>query len=170
MVALHDAIENGVGDRRIADPGMPVLDRELTGNDRGLVGGGWPKVSAWLVLRYSTAGSAGGFQLLGAALHDVIQHNHARLMAIHPGHQLSHELFLERQGIVNPLTRLSLIALGIARQKTKLGKQIGPRLGDVSYLGVGFCLFPCFPSAHNGLIPSFSNVLVSVSGGCSFFL
>ena len=38
MIALHDAVEDGVGDGGITDPGMPVLDWQLAGNDRGLVG------------------------------------------------------------------------------------------------------------------------------------
>ena len=39
MTALHDAVENGVGDGRIADPGVPVFNRQLAGDDRRLVGG-----------------------------------------------------------------------------------------------------------------------------------
>lgn len=36
MVALHDAVEDSVGDGGIADPGMPVFDRQLAGDDGGL--------------------------------------------------------------------------------------------------------------------------------------
>ena len=32
MIALHDAVENGIGDRRVADPGMPVA-RSGVGSD-----------------------------------------------------------------------------------------------------------------------------------------
>ena len=38
MVALQNAIQDGIGDGRVTNPGMPVLNRKLAGNDRGLVG------------------------------------------------------------------------------------------------------------------------------------
>lgn len=37
MVALQNAIQDGIGDGRITNPGMPVLNRKLTGNNRGPV-------------------------------------------------------------------------------------------------------------------------------------
>lgn len=39
MIALHDAVQDGVGDGGIADPGVPVLDRQLAGDD-GALGAG----------------------------------------------------------------------------------------------------------------------------------
>ena len=35
---LHEAIQNGVGNRGVTDPGMPMFDRQLAGDDGGLVG------------------------------------------------------------------------------------------------------------------------------------
>lgn len=35
MSVVEQAIEDGVGDRGFTDPGMPVLDRQLRGNDGG---------------------------------------------------------------------------------------------------------------------------------------
>ena len=37
MVTLHDAIQNGVGNGGVADPGMLVLHRQLASDDGGLV-------------------------------------------------------------------------------------------------------------------------------------
>ena len=37
MMTLHQTIQNGVSNRRITDPRVPVLDRQLTGNDGGAV-------------------------------------------------------------------------------------------------------------------------------------
>ena len=34
VVALHDAVQNGVRDRGVADPGVPMLNRQLAGDDR----------------------------------------------------------------------------------------------------------------------------------------
>jgi len=34
MGVMNQAIEDGIGDGRVADMFMPVLDRQLTGNDR----------------------------------------------------------------------------------------------------------------------------------------
>lgn len=39
MVALHDAVKEGVGDGGVADPRVAVLDRQLAGDDGGLVAG-----------------------------------------------------------------------------------------------------------------------------------
>ena len=38
-MALHQAIEHCVGDGGITDPGMPVLDGQLAGNDGGFCRG-----------------------------------------------------------------------------------------------------------------------------------
>src|SRR5258707_11810902 len=38
MMALHNAIEDGVGNGGVADPGMPMVNRQLTRNDRGFIG------------------------------------------------------------------------------------------------------------------------------------
>ena len=38
MRAVDEAVEDGVGDGRIVEPGMPVVDGQLAGDDRGLVG------------------------------------------------------------------------------------------------------------------------------------
>jgi hypothetical protein len=35
MSVMHDAVEDGVGQRRIADQVMPAVHRELTGDQRG---------------------------------------------------------------------------------------------------------------------------------------
>lgn len=39
MVVLHDAVEDDVGDGGVADPRVPVFDRQLAGDDGGLVAG-----------------------------------------------------------------------------------------------------------------------------------
>lgn len=39
VVALHDAVQDGVGDGGVTDPCMPVFDRQLAGDDRGLAAG-----------------------------------------------------------------------------------------------------------------------------------
>ena len=39
MVALHDAIQNGVGEGGVADPSMPVLHQQLASEDGRLVVG-----------------------------------------------------------------------------------------------------------------------------------
>jgi hypothetical protein len=39
MMALHNAIENGVGDGGVADRRMPMVKRQLTRNDRGFIRG-----------------------------------------------------------------------------------------------------------------------------------
>ena len=36
---LHQSVEDGVGDGRIAKPGVPVFDRKLAGDDGGALGG-----------------------------------------------------------------------------------------------------------------------------------
>src|SRR5271165_165917 len=38
MTAMHDAIENGVGQGRIVEVGVPMLDRQLTGDQGGFAG------------------------------------------------------------------------------------------------------------------------------------
>ena len=39
MVALHDAVQNGVGDGGVTDPCVPVFDWQLAGDDRGFAAG-----------------------------------------------------------------------------------------------------------------------------------
>ena len=39
MAVMHDAIENGIGERRIGEVLVPMLDAELAGDDGGLAGG-----------------------------------------------------------------------------------------------------------------------------------
>ena len=36
VVALHDAVQDGVSGGGVTDPGMPVINRQLAGDDRGL--------------------------------------------------------------------------------------------------------------------------------------
>lgn len=36
MVVLHQAVQDGVGNGGVAEPGVPVLDRLLTGDEGGL--------------------------------------------------------------------------------------------------------------------------------------
>ena len=38
-MARHDSVEDGIGNGGTADLGMPMFNRQFTGNDRGLVGG-----------------------------------------------------------------------------------------------------------------------------------
>ena len=38
MTAVHDAIEDGVGQGRIVEVGVPVFDRQLTGDQCGFAG------------------------------------------------------------------------------------------------------------------------------------
>jgi hypothetical protein len=38
MTAMHDAIEDGVGQSRIVEIGVPMFDRQLTGDQRRLAG------------------------------------------------------------------------------------------------------------------------------------
>src|SRR6266542_2064071 len=45
MAAVHDAVENGVGQGRIVEIGIPMFDRQLTGDQRGLASGASPQSS-----------------------------------------------------------------------------------------------------------------------------
>ncbi len=38
MRSVHETIEDGIGDGRIVEPGVPVVDRQLAGDERRLVG------------------------------------------------------------------------------------------------------------------------------------
>ena len=38
VMALHQSVQHGVGDGSCSDPCVPMFDRQLTGDDRGLVG------------------------------------------------------------------------------------------------------------------------------------
>ena len=38
MTAVHDAVENGVGQGWIVEVGVPMLDRQLTGDQGGFAG------------------------------------------------------------------------------------------------------------------------------------
>jgi hypothetical protein len=39
VVALHDAVQDSVGDGGVTEPGMPVIHRQPAGDDRGLASG-----------------------------------------------------------------------------------------------------------------------------------
>ncbi len=56
VVALHDAVQDGVGDGGIAAPCMPVIDRQLAGNDCGLAAG---RHSSLVVARSAHVGMVG---------------------------------------------------------------------------------------------------------------
>jgi len=38
VISLHQPVQDGVGDRGVTDPCMPMLDGQLAGDDGGLVG------------------------------------------------------------------------------------------------------------------------------------
>ena len=38
-MVLHEPIKHGIGHRRISDPLVPVLDRQLAGDDGGALAG-----------------------------------------------------------------------------------------------------------------------------------
>ena len=38
-MALHQTVQHGIGNGGVAHPCMPMVDRQLTGDDGGLVGG-----------------------------------------------------------------------------------------------------------------------------------
>lgn len=72
-MTLHDAIKNGIGDRRIPDSGAPVFNRQLAGHDRGTTGG--------TVVNDLQQIRVGG--VIDGAHPSVIQHQHVGLRQLH---------------------------------------------------------------------------------------